>query len=462
MKLYNSLGRVEQEFIPYNSDLVTMYTCGPTVYNYAHIGNLRTYIFEDILEKTLIYLGYKVKRAMNITDVGHMTNDSDDGEDKMAKMAKEQNIPVLELAEFYTKAFFDDCDKLNIKIPEIIEPASKHIPSYINMIEKLLASGYAYESNGNIYFDITKMDDYYLLSGRNEEDLLVAVRDEVEEDLGKRNAGDFGLWFTNSKFKDQLLKWDSPFGIGYPGWHLECSALAINNLGENLDIHCGGVDNIFPHHTNEIAQSEAYLSHKWCNYWIHGEHLNDKSGKMSKSNGEFLTLKLLESKGYDPIVYRMFCLQSHYRKTLVFSYETLDMTKRTYEKLKQRIKQLVLNDAEKVDNELFKKYDELFKEALADDLNTANALTIVYDLLKSDVNNITKLKLIEKFDTVLSLNLIDSKNDIEVSSEVYELIKKRDKAKLYKDYNLADSIRNELLDMGIKIKDTKDGTVIDN
>ena len=336
MKIYNSLTRKIETFTPNVDKDVRMYTCGPTVYHYSHIGNLRTYIFEDILEKGLEYLGYNVLRVMNVTDVGHMTGDSDDGEDKMLKGAEREHKSVWEVADFYERAFFDDCAKLNIRKPAVVERATKHIDTYIEMITKLLEKGYAYKSNGNIYFDVSKAHNYYQLSGKNPEELFVGVRDTVEEDKNKRHPYDFGLWFTVSKFSNQEMKWDSPWGVGYPGWHIECSGISYKYLGEYLDIHCGGVDNIFPHHTNEIAQSEAFLGHKWCNYWVHGEHLNDSAGKMSKSKGEFLTVDLLKSKGYNPLSYRYLCLNSHYRNQLVFSYEALDGAQMAYNKLKSR------------------------------------------------------------------------------------------------------------------------------
>ena len=417
MKLYNTETRKIENFVPYNKDEVTMYTCGPTVYHYAHIGNLRTYISEDILEKTLNYLGFNVKRCMNITDVGHLSSDSDSGEDKMLKGAKREHKTVLEIASMYTQAFYDDLKKLNIKIPEIISPATENIDSYIKIITKLLEKGYAYISNGNVYFDVTKLDDYYRLTNHKEDEMVVGAREGVEEDLGKRNQSDFVLWFTKSKFEDQELKWESPWGLGYPGWHIECSCIALKNLGEHLDIHCGGVDNIFPHHTNEIAQTESYTGHKWCNFWFHGEHLNDKTGKMSKSKGEFLTVSLLESKGYDPLAYRFMCLQSHYRKQLLFSYESLDNAVVAYNKLKNKIKSLK-NNLEGNIEEAKEKYETLFKQALENDLNTSDALTILYDVLKSNLNNKTKLFLVEEFDKVLSLDLLkEDKIDEELEKE---------------------------------------------
>ena len=457
MRIYNTLTRKVEKFIPNEDKKVKMYTCGPTVYNYAHIGNLRTYIFEDILEKTLTYLGYEVKRCMNITDVGHLTSDSDSGEDKMVKGAKKENKTVLEIAKYYTEAFKKDTEKLNIKWPEIVSPATQNIDMYFKIIEKLLKNGYAYESGGNIYFDTSKLKDYYQLTNHKIDEMVVGVREGVEIDQNKKNQADFVLWFTKSKFDDQELKWESPWGVGYPGWHIECSGISIKNLGEYLDIHCGGVDNIFPHHTNEIAQSEAYLGHKWCNYWVHGEHLNDETGKMSKSKGEFLTVSLLEEKGFDPLAYRFLCLNSHYRKQLVFSYEILENTANSYLKLKNKIGSL--NKDGTIDEEAYRKYDEEFKGFIGDDLNTANAITLMYDLLKSDVSDKTKYELIKNWDKVLSLDLCKEK---EISPEmikyIEEKIAERKVAKENKDYQKADQIRSELLEKGVILKDTKDKT----
>ena len=459
MKLYNTLTKRIENFTPNEEGVVRMYTCGPTVYHYAHIGNLRTYIFEDILEKGLEYLGYEVIRCMNITDVGHMDSDSDSGEDKMLKGAEREKKTVYEIADFYTKAFFIDASKLNIRKPSIVEKATDHIDFYIEMIKRLLDNGYAYISNGNVYFDITKAKDYYKLSGKNEEDLKIGVRDSVEEDKNKRNPSDFGLWFTSSKFQNQAMKWDSPWGVGYPGWHIECSGLSCKFLGDYLDIHCGGVDNIFPHHTNEIAQSEAYVGHKWCNYWVHGEHLNDKSGKMSKSKGEFLTVSLLEEKGYNPLSYRYFCLNSHYRNQLVFSWEALDGAETAYKKLKSKIK--VLDRTPDLHDEFIDYYQNKFMDAISNDLNTSSMITLVYDVLKDDkLTDFTKLYLIEDFDKVLSLDLIDDIDTIDEDSEalIFDKIKQRDLAKKNKDFDLADKIRDELLERGIKLIDTRDGT----
>jgi len=460
MKIYNTLTKQIEEFKSNEEKIVKMYTCGPTVYDYAHIGNLRTYIFEDVLQKSLEFLGYKVKRVMNITDVGHMTSDADTGEDKMEKGAKREGKTVYEVAEFYTKAFFNDLEKLNIKKPEIIEKASNHIDIYIKMIEKMLEDGYAYISHGNVYFDVTKANNYYQLSGINKKDLLVGVRESVEEDEYKRNPGDFGLWFTVSKFSDQVMKWDSPWGVGYPGWHIECSGLACYYLGETIDIHCGGVDNIFPHHTNEIAQSEAYLHHKWCNYWCHGEHLNDKTGKMSKSKGDILTLSTLVSKGYHPLTYRYFCLNSHYRSQLVFSYDSLDVAEKAYLKLKN--KTINIKNEGIIDKVIYIKYLNKFQQYLEDDLNTAMMLTTLYEVINDKgINGLTKKEIITKFDSVLSLSLLE-KEQLEIDSNkekfIEEQIKLRQKAKEEKDFEKADAIRDKLLKEGIKLIDTKEKT----
>ena len=461
MKIYNTLSKRIEEFIPYSQKEVTMYTCGPTVYHYAHIGNLRTYIAEDILEKALNYLGYNVNRVMNITDVGHLSSDADSGEDKMVKGAKREHKTVLEIAKYYTECFKKDCERLNIKWPDTVVPATTLIPDYIEFIEGLMKKGYAYLANGNVYFDTSKLNDYYKLTNHNVEELISGVRDTVEEDTNKKNKADFVLWFTKSKFEDQELKWDSPWGLGYPGWHIECSCIALKFLGEHLDIHCGGVDNIFPHHTNEIAQTESYIGHKWCNYWVHTEHLNDTTGKMSKSNCEFLNVDLIEKKGYNPLVYRLFCLQSHYKNQLTFTYESLDIATNTYNKLISKIKSIKKDDSEIILSE-FDKYNNQFKKALEDNLNTSNALTVLYDVIKSNLNNNTKLKLIESFDNVLSLNLIqEDKIDDELVSYINEMIEKRSEAKKNKNYEEADLIRKQLEEKGIILKDTREGTTFE-
>ena len=467
MQLYNSLSHTKEEFVPHEPGKVSMYTCGPTVYHYAHIGNLRTYIMEDILDRYLRYSGYEVTRVMNITDVGHLTSDADSGEDKMLKGAKREKKTVMEIAQYYTDCFFEDCKKLNIRRPEIVQPATGCVDEFIKVIQSLIEKGFAYEAGGNIYFDTSKLKQYYVFHNFEEEDLAVGVREGVEEDGNKKNKADFVLWFTKSKFDDQELKWESPWGLGYPGWHIECSCISMKNLGEYLDIHCGGIDNAFPHHTNEIAQSEAYLGHKWCNYWFHVLHLNTNSGKMSKSKGEFLTVNLLESKGYDPMVYRMFCLQSHYRKSLVFSYENLDNMTIAYNKLIAKI--ATLKDGEPVDEAAFAEQKAGFVKALDNDLNTSLAVTALYDALKANTNDATKLALIREYDQVLCLNLLenaaklaDTKEepaaDNELVAKIEALILARKEAKAAKNFAEADRIRAELSDMGVTLIDTREGT----
>lgn len=462
MRIYNTLTRKVEEFIPNQENEVKLYTCGPTVYHFAHIGNLRSYLHEDILEKYLKYVGYHVQRAMNITDVGHLTSDGDTGDDKMVSSAKREHKSVLDIAKTYTEFFFEDCEKLNIRKPDIVVPATSLIDEYIKIISQLLDDGYAYPSGGNIYFDTSKLKEYYVLTNHKKEDLMVGVREDVEEDENKRNKEDFVLWFTKSKFEDQELKWESPWGYGYPGWHIECSGISMKYLGEYLDIHCGGVDNIFPHHTNEIAQSESYLGHRWCNYWFHVAHLNMGNAKMSKSRGEILTVDALKEKGYQPLSYRYFVLSSHYRKTLEFTFENLDGAQNAYLKLKARIARLN-KEEDTIEEESFNQYQRQFMDAMDDDLNTSLALTTVYDVLKAEMNDYTKLKLIENFDTVLSLDLlkedeVSHEKELENEEEILKLIEERNEAKKNKDYIRADEIRSSLAEQGIRLIDTKEGT----
>ena len=477
MYLYNSATHKKEEFKTHTPGHVEMYTCGPTVYHFAHIGNLRSYIMEDVLEKYLRYVGYNVKRVMNITDVGHLTSDADEGEDKMLKGAKREHKTVMEIAKFYTDAFFSDCAKLNIKTPDVVEPATNCIDDYIRIISRLMDTGYAYFAGGNVYFDTAKLEKYYVFNDFNEDDLAVGVREGVEEDANKRNKNDFVLWFTKSKFEDQALKWDSPWGVGYPGWHIECSGISMKHLGEDLDIHCGGIDNAFPHHTNEIAQSEAYLGHKWCNYWMHVLHLNTNSGKMSKSKGEFLTVSLLEEKGYDPLAYRLFCLQSHYRKSLVFSWENLDNAQVAYNKLVTKVAALKPGDGD-VDNEVLSALRQKFTAALDNDLNSSLAVTALYDVLKAKTNDETKLAAVADFDKVLSLDLIakaEKKREelkkqavaagqftiVSESGEsdpaIEARIQARQDAKKAKNFAEADRIRDELKAAGIELTDIPHG-----
>ena len=475
MYLYNSATRKKEEFKTHTPGRVEMYTCGPTVYHFAHIGNLRSYLMEDVLEKYLRFSGYDVHRVMNITDVGHLTSDADEGEDKMLKGAKRENKSVMDIARFYTEAFMADCAKLNIKVPDVVEPATNCIDEYIHIVSTLVEKGSAYVAGGNVYFDSSTLDRYYIFNDHDEEDLAVGVREGVEEDTNKRNKNDFVLWFTKSKFEDQALKWDSPWGVGYPGWHIECTGISLKHNGEYLDLHCGGIDNAFPHHTNEIAQSESYLGHAWCPHWMHVAHLNTTSGKMSKSKGEFLTVSLLEEKGYDPIAYRYFCLQSHYRKALVFSYENLDNAAAAYNKLINRI--ATLNPEGEVDQEVLAQYREKFIQQMSNDLNTSMGVTALFDALKAKTNDATKLAILGDFDQVLSLSLIEkaaarraeaasaTKAQTEcgyvVTGEgdaaIDALVMQRYEAKKARNFAEADRIRDELKAQGIEITDVKGG-----
>lgn len=462
MKLYNTLSRTVEDFNPLNSNEVKIYTCGPTVYNYAHIGNLRTYIHEDVLEKTLEFLGYDVMRAMNITDVGHLESDADQGEDKMLEGAKRENKTVWEVAEYYTKAFFNDCEKLNVRKPKLLGKATDYISSYIEFIKVLEDKGYTYFTNGNVYFDISKLDDYTKLSGMNLDDLKVAMREDVNIDENKRNPHDFVLWFTKSKFDNQAMKWVSPWGVGYPGWHLECSVISLDLLGDTLDIHCGGVDHIAIHHTNEIAQTESYTGKKWVNTWWHSEFLIDQSGKMSKSKGEFLTIALLEEKKYKPLAYRYYVLNSHYRKQLAFSFESLEMASMAYKKLKNTTKALIKKQKENVKlSSVGELFLDKFKTYLAEDLNTANAITVLYEVLNSQsITDAEKYNLVGQFDQVLSLSLLEDDGDLddELREYVVMLIEERKAAKANKNYMRADQIRDELKSKGIILRDTAGGT----
>ncbi len=475
MLLYNSATHKKEEFTTHTPGHVEMYTCGPTVYHFAHIGNLRSYIMEDVLEKFLRYDGYDVNRVMNITDVGHLSSDADTGEDKMLKGAKREHKTVMEIAQYYTDAFFDDCRKLNIKTPDVVQPATGLIDEFIKIVSGLIDKGYAYVAGGNVYFDTSKLERYYVFNDHDEEDLAVGVREGVEEDRNKRNKNDFVLWFTKSKFEDQALKWDSPWGVGYPGWHIECSGISLKYNGEYLDLHCGGIDNAFPHHTNEIAQSESYIGHPWCKQWFHVHHLNTNSGKMSKSKGEFLTVSLLEEKGYDPLVYRFFCLQSHYRKGLVFSWENLDNATVAFNKLIAKIAALD-TAVESMDLAEYERLDEKFRKALGNDLSTSLGITVLYDVLKSPANDTTKLALLEHFDQVLSLSLLDkaavvreeqkkqktaSQGGYTITGEgdpaVDALVLQRYEAKKAKNFAEADRIRDELRAQGIEVTDVPGG-----
>ena len=458
--LYNTKTRHKDEFNPLNPPAVTMYCCGPTVYNYAHIGNLRTYIFEDLLANTLRLAGYKVKHVMNITDVGHLTSDGDEGEDKMQVAAEREKKSVLDIARMYEEAFFRHTAALGLKRPTIVCRATEHISDMIEFVKALEDKGFAYISNGNVYFDTAKFPRYGCLSGQSREDLKHGAR--TEQDMNKRNPSDFVLWFTSSKFENQILQWDSPWGRGYPGWHIECSTMASKYLGERIDIHCGGIDHIPVHHENEIAQSEARLGHEWVNYWVHMEFLNNKSGKMSKSKGGFLTLDTLVEKGYQPVHYKYFCLTSHYRSSAIFSDEAMDSAKKAYENLadfmatfKADVKNQSLTSDEQI---ALEKYKEEFNAYLFDDLKTPMALSYMWNMIKDNkLSETLRLGFLTHVDNVLNLFLKDvapkKAQAVEVTPEIEELLKARAEARAAKDWAKSDEIRDKLTALGVGVKD---------
>ena len=463
MKLYNTMSRSIEEFVPIVKGKASMYCCGPTVYNYAHIGNLRTYIFEDLLHRTLVRDGYEVKHVMNITDVGHLTGDGDDGEDKMEKSARETGRSVWDIAKFYTDAFFSDEKDLNIIRPDIVCRATDHIQDMIALIKRLEDGGHTYTAGGNVYFSIDSIDDYGKLARLNIDDLKSGAR--IDIDSNKKNPKDFVLWFTNSKFKDQAMMWDSPWGRGYPGWHIECSAMSMKYLGEHFDIHCGGIDAIPVHHTNEIAQSEAATGHTWVNYWCHGEFLLNDTGKMSKSSGEFLTLSVLKDKGYDPLDYRYFCLTGHYRSQLKFSYEALDHARSARRSLVDRIRELKgAAEASNAPGEKAKAYMDAFDSAMENDLSSPQALSQLWLMLKDDLPASDKLAAIYHMDGILGLRLeaIEPAAAGDVGGADEErLLAERTAAKKAKDYKRADEIRAELFDRGFIVRDTPSGPILE-
>ena len=492
LKLYNTMGRKLMEFEPVHEGFCGFYGCGPTVYNYAHIGNLRAYVFLDILDRTLVYLGYKKKHVMNITDIGHLSGDADDGEDKMVKQAKERKQTVLEIADFYTKAFFNDIDRLNIKRPDVVCKATDHVQEMIDLIKQIEANGHTYMAGGNLYYDVTTYKDYGKLANLNLDDLKAGARIAVDEN--KRNPYDFVLWFTKSKFEDQALTWDSPWGRGYPGWHIECSAMSMKYLGRHIDIHTGGIDHIPIHHTNEIAQSEGAFTEEelkdgpWVKYWLHNEFLviqkdknedGDDTAKMSKSSGNFLTLQVLIDKGYDPLDYRYFLLGAHYRSQAKFSWDSMDSAKNSRRALVQRASKIVAQANGKCAkdeelSDLAKEYLDKFKKAIENDLATPQALACLQSAIKDG-----KLKceevvaIIRKMDSVLGLkveecaidlnkasensSVIDDHAGDPEASEINKLVEERTNAKKAKDWAKADEIRNLLSSRGVIIIDTPNG-----
>lgn len=500
LKLYNTMGRTLEDFVPINDGKVGFYGCGPTVYNYAHIGNFRAYIFLDILDRTLRFLGYEVNHVMNITDIGHLSGDADDGEDKMLKTAKERGKSVLEIAQFYTDAFFKDFDSLNICRPTTVCKATEHINEMIELIKRIEANGHTYMAGGNLYFDVSTYKDYGKLACLNLDELKAGAR--IDIDQNKRNPYDFVLWFTKSKFENQALTWDSPWGRGYPGWHIECSAMSMKYLGEHFDIHTGGIDHIPIHHTNEIAQSEGATGKKWVNYWLHNEFLviakpknaenaenAEDAGKMSKSSGNFLTISSLVEKGYEPLDYRFFLMGAHYRSQVAFSWDAMDSAKNARKALVQRISRIIeqIKQSGKIADNLdafteemaenvelsvnAKKYLENFTTALEDDLATPRAMSTLQTCIKdSELSANEILSLCVKMDKVLGLKLFENAKALikqnstsfvpqnEEDLAIQKLVEQRIEAKKNKDWAKADEIRNQLASKGIILTDTPQGT----
>ena len=456
--LYNTMTRSTDEFVPIHPGRVGMYTCGPTVYNYAHIGNLRTYIFEDTLKRALIHAGYKVNHVMNITDVGHLTGDGDDGEDKLEKSSRETGRSVWDIAKFYTDAFFKDEEALNIIRPDVVCNATDHVKQMIELIKRLEAGGHTYIAGGNVYFSIDTFPKYGALARLKLGDLMSGAR--IEVDSNKRNPKDFVLWFTNSKFGNQAMMWDSPWGRGYPGWHIECSAMSMYYLGEQFDIHCGGIDAIPVHHTNEIAQSEAATGKTWVNWWMHGEFLLTEKGKMSKSSGEFLTLPYLQKLGFDALDYRYFVLGAHYRTQLQFSMEGLKGAANARTGLMERIKELGTEASKAVTGKAQAYLDE-FDSHIGNDLATPRAMSVLWNMLKDEeLSNADKLFCVKYMDQVLGLKLDAVKaSDSEFPEELMKLIEMRTQAKKEKNWAMADEIRAKIEEMGYSVKDTPQGPV---
>ncbi len=458
MKIYNTLSREKEELVPISGNRVGLYTCGPTVYNFAHIGNLRTYVFEDVLRRAIKYNGFELKHVMNITDVGHLTSDADEGEDKMLKGAEREHKTVWQIAESYTKAFMDDCEKLHIQQPDVICKATDHIQDMIELIKRIEKNGLTYISEGNVYFDIMKFPDYGKLARLNMEELQAGARIEVDEN--KRNPQDFVLWFTNSKFKNQEMQWDSPWGRGFPGWHIECSAMSIKHLGEQFEIHCGGIDHIPVHHTNEIAQAEGATGKKpWVKYWMHGEFLVLEKEKMAKSGGNFITMQTLVEKGYDPLVYRYFCFTAHYRSQLKFSWEAMDGAKSSFESLKKKVIELKNSPVDSKSANRLTLYKTQFQEAINDDLGIPAALALTWTMLKdAELGAKEKLELMAEYDKVLGFGIESWQEEkLELSEDIEWMVMQREEARKNKDWKESDRIRDELKANGIILEDTPQG-----
>lgn len=451
LKLYNTLSRQKEVFKPIDDKAVRIYTCGPTVYYYAHIGNLRSYLFMDNLRRVLKYNDYELQHAMNITDVGHLVSDADEGEDKMMKAARRENKDPYEIAEFYMNRFLEDLEKLNVSRPEIICRATEHIKDMEEYVQKIIENGYAYETKDTIYFDTSKLDKYGILSNIKIDEQKAGAR--VEFDDEKRNVTDFALWIKAPE--NHIMKWDTFWGKCYPGWHIECSAMSRKYLGELFDIHTGGIDHIPIHHENEIAQSKGYSGHIPANWWMHCEFLLVDGGKMSKSLNNIYTLEDLKNKGFSPLDYKMFTFTSHYRNKLNFTWESLESAKTALFRLKDGY-QKHAEGSEDVDDSVINEYETKFHEAINDDLNMPQAMSVVWDVIKNPIKSKKFAELLRKFDQVLGVK-IDEKEEIELPKEIEDIIEERKQARTDKDWNKSDELRDKLFDLGYVVKDTKNG-----
>ena len=462
IKLYNTLSKQKENFVPLNGNEVRIYSCGPTVYSYAHIGNFRTYIFVDNLRRVLKYNGYSLKHVMNITDVGHLESDADEGEDKMEKAAKKENKSPYEIADFYTKAFFKDMDKLNIDRPEIIAKATEHIQDMLEFAKKIVANGYGYETSTAIYFDVSKLDKYPVLSNRNIEEQIAGAR--VDVDPEKRNPYDFAIWIKAPK--NHIMKWDSPWGLSYPGWHLECSAMSQKYLGEVFDIHTGGVDHIPTHHENEIAQSKGACGKVPAKIWMHVEFLQVDGGKMSKSLGNVYTISQLEEHGIEALAYKLFCYTAHYRTKLNFTFEGAMASQKALNRLRESYLKHV-NGADNIENNVVEEYKAKFLEAINDDLNMPLAMGVIWEIARNEKKSNKLANLLLELDQVLGLDLKKSKNyienqkKVEIPAEITELLEQRKKAREEKNWKVSDEIRDKLKEKGYIVKDTKEGMTLE-
>lgn len=454
---YNTLTKSKDKFQPIEGKEVKIYSCGPTVYKDATIGNMRTNLFQDVLRRVLKYNGYTLKHAMNITDVGHLVSDGDEGEDKMLKSAREENKTPIEIAKYYTELFFKDLEELNIETPEIVCKATDHIKDMLSYVQKLVENGYAYETSTAIYFDISKLDKYPILSPLNIEEQKAGARVDIDKE--KRNPYDFALWIKAPK--EHLMKWDSPWGLSYPGWHIECSAMGQKYLGEQFDIHTGGIDLIPTHHENEIAQSKGKCGKIPAKFWMHGEYLLINGGKMSKSLGNVYLIKDIKEKGYDPLVYRLFSFSSHYRNKLNFTWEAIDATSKSLERLKNSY-QTHLAGKDEIQDKILEELEIKFNEAINDDLNMPLAMSVVWEVAKQEVKSPKIAKLLEKFDTVLGLKITEqiSKKQEEIPQEILELVEQRKQARENKDWEKSDELRDKIQEKGYIVKDTKSGIEI--